>query len=107
MSNYAFKIWVEQQTCPKVLIGFDIGLKYTGVSITSSDLKHAFVSYSIILVSEDFERRFAVKKDLITSNLVNFERKTNWSSNRKTKPYHHIKTKRCTFLLTSGYLITH
>ena len=42
-SNYAFKLWVEQQKCPKILLGFDMGLKSTGVAVTSSDLQHAFV----------------------------------------------------------------
>ena len=53
MSNYAFKIWLEQQPFPKVLIGFDIGMKYTGVSITSSDLRHAFVFLRFMVVPED------------------------------------------------------
>lgn len=43
MSNYAFKLWVEQQPYPKILIGFDLGLKSSGLSITSLDLKHAYV----------------------------------------------------------------
>lgn len=44
MSNYAFKLWIEQRPSPKVLIGFDLGLKSTGLSITSLDLKHAYVN---------------------------------------------------------------
>ena len=43
LTNYAFKLWVEQQKAPKVLLGFDMGLKSTGVAVTSSDLQHAFV----------------------------------------------------------------
>ena len=43
MSNYAFKLWLEQEPFPKLLIGFDLGLKSTGLSITSSDLKYAYV----------------------------------------------------------------
>ena len=45
MSNYGFKLWLERRSSPKVLIGFDLGLKSTGLSITSSDLKHAYVKY--------------------------------------------------------------
>ena len=48
MSNYAFKLWVEQKAFPKVLMGFDVGTKFTGVSITSSDLKHAFVDLILL-----------------------------------------------------------
>jgi hypothetical protein len=43
MTNYGFKLYVEQQPFPKVLIGFDLGLGNTGVSVTSSDLQHAYV----------------------------------------------------------------
>lgn len=43
LSNYAFKLFVEQQPFPKILLGFDVGIKSTGVSVSSSDLKHAFV----------------------------------------------------------------
>ena len=43
MSNYALKLWIEQQPFPKVVMGFDLGLKSTGISITSSDLRHAYV----------------------------------------------------------------
>lgn len=43
LSLYSFRLWVEQQPFPKVLIGIDPGLKSTGLSITSQDLKHAFV----------------------------------------------------------------
>jgi hypothetical protein len=43
LSHYAFRLWIEQQSFPKVLMGFDPGLGSTGISITGSDLKHAFV----------------------------------------------------------------
>jgi len=43
MTNYAFKLHVEQLPFPKSLMAFDVGLKSTGVAITSSDMKHAFV----------------------------------------------------------------
>jgi hypothetical protein len=48
MSNFAFKLWIEKQPFPKTLVGFDIGTKSTGVSITSSDLKYAFVLPSLL-----------------------------------------------------------
>lgn len=43
MSHYAFKLYIQQQPFPKILIGFDFGMKSTGVAVTSSDLLHAFV----------------------------------------------------------------
>jgi len=43
MSNYGFKLHLQQIPNPKCLIGFDFGLKNTGVAISSMDLKHAFV----------------------------------------------------------------
>ena len=43
LSNYAFKLWTEQKGFPKVLMGFDVGSKSTGVAISSSDLRHTFV----------------------------------------------------------------
>lgn len=43
MSNFGLKLHIQQKPFPKCLIGFDFGLRSTGVSITSSDCLHSFV----------------------------------------------------------------
>ena len=37
------KLFMQGQPFPKTIMGFDLGIKNTGVSITGSDLRHAFV----------------------------------------------------------------
>jgi hypothetical protein len=37
------KLFMQAQPFPKTMMGFDLGIKNTGVSITGSDLRHAFV----------------------------------------------------------------
>lgn len=61
MTNYSFKLYVEQQIFPKTLMAFDMGLKSTGVAITSSDMRHAFVNKSIDSVPDNSKGRFEVK----------------------------------------------
>jgi hypothetical protein len=62
MTNYAFKLHVEQQPFPKTLMAFDVGLKSTGVAVTSSDMRHAFVSTACYVVPDNTERRAEVEK---------------------------------------------
>ena len=45
VSNYGLKLYLQQKGNPKCIIGFDFGMKSTGVSISSLDLKHAFVLF--------------------------------------------------------------
>ena len=43
LSKYAFKLYLQQLPFPKTILGLDLGLKSSGMAITSSDMKHAFV----------------------------------------------------------------
>lgn len=43
LSNYGMKLFMQGQAFPKTMMGFDLGIRNTGVSITGSDLRHAFV----------------------------------------------------------------
>jgi hypothetical protein len=47
VSNYGLKLYLQQIPNAKCIIGFDLGLKSTGVAISSMNLKHAFVLFCL------------------------------------------------------------
>lgn len=50
MTNYGLKLHIEQKPFPKVMLGFDLGQSYSGVAISSSDLRHAYVSIETLSI---------------------------------------------------------
>ncbi len=47
LSNYGMKLHLQKEAIPKIILGFDIGTSCTGVSISSGDLKTAYVNKNI------------------------------------------------------------
>ena len=43
MSNYGFKLAIKTLPWPKTLLGLDLGMRSTGISITGGDLRNAYV----------------------------------------------------------------
>lgn len=78
MTNYAFKLHVEQLPFPKSLMAFDVGLKSTGVAITSSDMKHAFVWNELFVVSDNSQRRAQVSRFSGEGYEANNKREASW-----------------------------
>ena len=85
MTNYAFKLHVEQQPFPKTLMAFDVGLKSTGVAITSSDMRHAFVRKITIVVFDNAQGRAEVEKHHGKSDQTYHEGKTCRTGDWKTQ----------------------
>ena len=60
MSNYGLKLAVQGLPSPKTLLGIDLGMRSTGIAISSGDMKNAYVKSAAYLVPQDYPTRYTI-----------------------------------------------